>query len=284
MDLSEAHKATGLPHWDARLELAYARRGERTVLARREHRGPLRVQRDLYPEGEGTCHTIIVHPPGGIAGGDRLSLDVRLEAGSRALLTTPGAGKWYRSEGAAAGQSLAFDVQAGASLEWLPMESIVFNGAVADMQTTVNLADGASYVGWEILCLGRTASGERFARGSLRTRTELRCGGRRLWLELGRLEGDDPLMASPVGLAGHTVCGTLVAAGRDIPDELLAACRAVPAGSGARGGVTRLPGVCVARWLGDASEDARHWFASLWSILRPALHGGAAQAPRIWST
>jgi urease accessory protein len=283
MDLSEAQKAR-LPHWDARLDLAYARRGERTVLARREHRGPLRVQRDLYPEGEGTCHTIIVHPPGGIAGGDRLALGVELGAGSRALLTTPGAGKWYRTDGAAAGQTLAFDVQAGASLEWLPMEGIVFNGAVADMQTTVNLAAGATYLGWEILCLGRTASGERFERGRLRTRTELRRDGRRLWLEQGCLDGGDPLMASPVGLAGHTVCGTLVAAGRDIPLEMLAACRAVPAGDGAVGGITRLPGVCVARWLGDASEDARRWFASLWTILRPALHGGAAAAPRIWAT
>ena len=111
--------------WEARLALEYGFRDGRSVLTRREHFGPLRVQRDLYPEGSATCHTIIVHPPGGIAGGDRLWLQAQLDAGSAALLTTPGAGKWYRSAGAEASQSLEFTVADGAVLEWLPQANAV---------------------------------------------------------------------------------------------------------------------------------------------------------------
>ncbi len=286
MDLSDLAPASAavMPCWDARLTLGYERSGGRTVLARREHLGPLRVQRNLYPEGEATCHTIVVHPPGGIAGGDRLAIAVNLGESSAALLTTPGAGKWYRSSGPAASQSLVFEVQAGASLEWLPQESIVFNGAMANVTTEVRLEGDAVYLGWDIVCFGRTASGERFATGELRTRTQVSRNGRRLWLEQGRIDGDDPLFASPVGMAGHTVCGTLIAAGRDLPAEVMSACRAVPVTAGAKAGVTRLPGVCIARWLGDSSEEARHWFAALWALMRPQLHGGQADPPRIWAT
>jgi urease accessory protein len=179
---------------------------------------------------------------------------------------------------------MVFEVAAGASLEWLPQETIVFDAAVADMRTMVRLAGDAAYIGWEILCFGRAAAGERYARGTLRTRTEVSRDGRRLWLEQGRLAGGDALFASPVGMAGHTVCGTLIAAGGAVGAASLADCRAVPPSEGARAGVTRLPGVIVGRWLGDSSEDARRWFAAQWALLRPLLKGCAAEAPRIWST
>ncbi len=272
------------PHWEARLALEYRRRAERTVLARRSHSGPLRVQRDLYPEGEGTCHTIVVHPPGGIAGGDTLQVNAVLGPQSAALLTTPGAGKWYRTQGSPARQDLEFTLEAGASLEWLPQETILFDGAVAQMKTRVHLEGDAAYTGWEILCFGRAASGQRFASGMLTQNTEIRADGERLWAEQAQVAGDDPLFASPVGLDGHAVCGTLLAAGREISNDVLAACRAVPAGEGAIAGVTRLPRVLIARWLGDAGEDARRYFFALWAQLRPAMKGCAAIEPRIWST
>lgn len=272
------------PRWDARLALEYEKRAERTVLARRCHSGPLRVLRDLYPEGEGTCHTIVVHPPGGIAGGDSLLVSARLGANSAALLTTPGAGKWYRAQGWPASQTLDFELGPGASLEWLPQETILFDGALAQMKTSVRLAGNALYLGWEILCFGRAASGQKFASGKFSQHTEIFADGKRLWTERAGVAGDDPLFASPVGLAGHAVCATLLAAGREIPDGLLAACRGVPAGAGALSGVTRLPRLLIGRWLGDAGEDARSYFAALWALLRPALKHMPAVQPRIWST
>lgn len=295
MNLSDIPVHEGNPErsgWDARLSLEYEQRGERSVLAKREHFGPLRVQRDLYPEGAATCHTIIVHPPGGIAGGDSLTLNAKLHEGSAALLTTPGAGKWYRSTGATARQALQFEVAAGAVLEWLPQETIVFDGAVADMSTRVALQGGGIYIGWEIMCFGRAASGERYLNGGLTTRTEITRDGRRLWLEQGRIAGGDALFDSPVGLAGHSVCATLIAAGIDLTGEsgnaVIEACREVPTGrnegEGALAGITRLPGLTIARWLGDSSEDARHYCSALWMKLRPALKHADAVLPRIWST
>ena len=254
------------------------------MLARRSHSGPLRVQRDLYPEGEGTCHSIIVHPPGGIAGGDTLAVRANLGPHSAALLTTPGAGKWYRTHAAAARQSLDFQRSPGACLEWLPQETILFDGAVAQMKTTVQLEAGAVYTGWEILCFGRAASGQKFNSGLLTQHTQILAEGRHLWEERARVAGDDPLFASPVGMAGHGVCATLLAAGREISGEVLAACRGVAPGEGAISGVTRLPRLLIARWLGDAGEDARRYFTALWGVLRPVMKNSVAVEPRIWST
>ncbi len=278
------HSALALPHWEARLSLEYEKRAERTVLSRRSHSGPLRVQRDLYPEGEGICHSIVVHPPGGIAGGDSLAIDAKLGPGSAALLTTPGAGKWYRTHASAARQTLAFDLEAGAALEWLPQETILFDGAHAQMATTVHLAGDAVYTGWEILCFGRAASGHKFESGRLSQATEIFADGERLWAERACVAGGDPLFASPVGLAGHAVCATLLAAGRDIQNDAIAQCRKVSAGPGALCGVTRLPRILIARWLGDSGEDARRYFSALWAVLRPVVKNCEAIEPRIWST
>jgi urease accessory protein len=260
--------------WKAALHLAFERRGERSVLAARRHDGPLVVQKPLYPEGGEVCHAIVVHPPAGIAGGDELELGARAGAGAHALLTTPGAGKWYRSGGPWAAQKLRFEV-AGA-LEWLPQETIVFEGARAQLQTEVRLQGNARFLGWEILCLGRTGSGETFGKGELRLETKLYRDARLLWLERGRIEGGGALLASPAGLQGMPVCGTLVASGTAFD---LAACREV-----AGLAVTQLPGVLLARYLGNSSEEAKRLFARLWRTLRPALFGREAVAPRIWST
>ncbi len=269
--------------WRAELELGFERTGSRSVLAARRHDGPLVVQKPLYPEGDAVCHAIVVHPPGGIAGGDELALAAGIGRGAHALLTTPGAGKWYRSSGAWAAQRLAFDVAPGACLEWLPQETIVFDGALARLGTEVRLAGDARYIGWEILCLGRTGSGERFERGRVRLRNTISRDGRPSWLEGAALDGGAPWLRSAAVLAGHPVCGTLTAAAPEIGEELLAACRAVapPAGEAA---VTRLPGVLLARWLGESSEAAKRYFARLWAVLRPALAGREAVEPRIWST
>lgn len=271
--------------WQASLALGFSRREDATVLARREHRGPLRVQKALYPEGPGLCHAIVLHPPSGIVGGDRLQVDVELGSDARALLTTPGAGKWYRSAGPIAEQWVHLKVGAGATAEWLPQESIVFSGAQARMGINVELESGARYIGVETLCLGRRASGEHFERGSLRLASDIRIDGRLLWQERGRIAGDSPLLHSPIGLAGYSVCSTVLAAGMDLPAQTLAACRA--AGSmevAAQWGVSAMPGLFVGRYLGHSAEAARDWFVMLWQHLRPIIVGREAVIPRIWNT
>ncbi len=273
------------PTWQARLTLGFERRDAATLLTRREHYGPLRVQKALYPEGAAVCHAIVLHPPSGIAGGDQLDIAVNVGEGAHALLTTPGAGKWYRSSGATASQRLDFTVEKGAALEWLPQESIVFSGARAAMHSHVRLAAEARFIGWEVLCLGRRASGERFDVGNLRLETRVEREGRPIWLERGAVAGDSNLLRSPAGLAGYSVSATLLAAGPGLTPASLARCREITAVEpGARTGLTLLPDLLVARYLGHDSEAARHWFAALWQVLRPAVMGREAQTPRIWNT
>lgn len=275
------------PAWHAALHLAFARTGERTVLRDNRHHGPLRVQKALYPEGEGVCQAIVLHPPSGIAGGDHLLISATVGAGAHAQLTTPGAGKWYRSGGPEASQRLELTVEEGAALEWLPQETIVFDGARARMETRVRLAAGSRFIGWDILCLGRAAAGERFEHGRFDLLCRVERGGAPIWLERGGFDGADPMLASPAGWAGHGVGGTLLCAFPDLPRQaagLLEALRAIVPGDGASHGITALPGVLVARYLGDNSEAARLWFARLWQTLRPACCGRPAVPPRIWNT
>lgn len=269
--------------WRAELRLAYERRGDRTVLAARSHVGPLVVQRPLYPEGSAVCHTILVHPPAGIAGGDRLSVDVDVGSGAHALLTTPGAGKWYRSAGARGGLTQRIAVAAGAVCEWLPQESLVFDGAFGDLATEVSLSGDACFIGAELLCFGRTGSGERFTRGELAMCTRIVRDGRPMWLERGKLGGGSALLSSDVGLQGEPVSGSLLVAAPQVDMDLLEAWRALAPTVGT-GGVTLLPGLLVARYLGPACEPGREWFARLWAAVRPAVAGRPMQTPRIWNT
>jgi urease accessory protein len=272
-----------LGSWRAQLALEFERRAARTVLSARRHDGPLVIQKSLYPEGDEVCHAIIVHPPGGIAGGDDIQLNARLDVNAHALLTTPGAGKWYRAVGAGARQSIHFEVSSGACLEWLPQENIIFNGASAELRSAVRLSGAASFIGWEICCFGRTGSGETFASGSFRGRTFIERDNRPLWLENGRLEGGGAPLQSPVVLAGQPVAGTLLAASDKLDGHGLAACREIRPLNGA-GAVTLLPGLLIGRYLGVSTEAAKNYFIKLWQILRPLVMNRDAVEPRVWRT
>ena len=281
MNLAEPVAST----WHGHLSLGFERRGAATILSRRAHVGPLRVQKPLYPEGETVCHAIVLHPPSGIVAGDQLEIDVTVGQGAHALLTTPGAGKWYRSTGAWATQRLDLKVEAGGVLEWLPQENIVFNAARAAMNCTIDLDADARFIGMDMLCLGRRASGETWTHGALQIETRVRRMGQPVWLERGQLEGGGGLLNASTGLAGFSVSGTFLAVAPCIEPGLLAACREIRVQEAdARFGLTQLPEMIVARYLGHSSEAARQWFVALWTTLRPALLGRAAQVPRIWNT
>ena len=278
--------AAGARHEQARLSLKFADDGGTTRLVERSHFGPLRVQKALYPEHPAVCHAVIVHPPGGILGGDQLSINAHVGAGAHALLTTPGAGKWYRANGFISQQQVKLTVDAGAALEWLPQETIFFNHADVRMEHQLELAADARYIGAEILCFGRTASGESFTGGRVSQRTKIRRDGKLLWFEQGCLQAGTASMQSPLALAGFTVCATLIAVGKNMSAAFLTQLReesAAMAGDG-RSGATLMKQVLVLRYLGHSSESARQWLMHAWQRIRPELIGRDAVIPRIWNT
>ena len=275
-----AHTALFTPSWHAELELGYARFGDSTRPVMRRHLGPLRVQKHLYAEGPEVCQHIIVHPPGGIAGGDRLDISASVGVNAWAQITSPGAAKWYRAASPAY-QQLELRVEAGATLEWLPQETIVFSAAQAELTTHIELQGDARLCYWDMVALGRPASGERFDLGHFQSHLDIRRDGQWLWHERQRIIGGDGLLDSPIGLDGKPVFATLLMTG-EASSELLEVCRNLQ--NPVRGNLTQLPGLLVARCLADEALHARAWLIELWTLLRPALLGREAVAPRIWST
>lgn len=273
-------------HDEARLSLGFTDDAGTTRMTERSHFGPLRVQKPLYPEQAAVCHAVIVHPPGGIVGGDRL--DIRVHAGDRAhaLLTTPGAGKWYRSNGHASHQHVHLTATADAALEWLPQETIFFNDADVRMEHRVDLGAGARYIGGEILCFGRTASGETFAGGRISQCTSIRRDGTLIWFEQGVLRAATSSMSSPLALAGYTVCATLIAVGLPVNTAFLTALRehTEAVAHGGLCGVTQMKQVMVLRYLGHSGQVARQWLLTGWQLIRPQLMQREAVVPRLWNT
>lgn len=274
----------GASTWPAELELGFARHRDRTVIARRRHRGPLLVQRPFHPESDGTCHAYVLHPPGGVVGGDTLSISIDVLPGASALLTTPAAGKLYRTSGPSARLEQTFRVDDGGSLEWMPQETIAFGGSCATSKTVVRLAPRARYLGWEITCLGRPASGDDFSIGSYRQCTEIWREDRLLVVDRTHAEADGPARREAWGWAGRSVYATLVATVAS--DALLATLRATVATErdGERFAVTTLAGITVCRFIGTSAERARRALISAWTVIRPELLGKSACPPRIWTT
>lgn len=269
--------------WHASLALRVRNAGGRSVLAS-EHHGPLRVQKALYPEGDAPCHAVVLHPPGGIAGGDALEIRVDVEPGADALVTTPGAAKWYKANGRAAVQNVRLDI-AGA-LEWLPQEAIVYDAAHGRSSIDIHLHEGASMIGWDIVALGRRAAGERFARGLFAQTIRLRIGPAIAWVERTRIAGGDALLDSPIGLAGAHVFGCLWAAGPTFDDDTMEALRATLGADLAHSApLTRLtPNLLVVRTLGTTTQGVRGALTTVWTALRPLVVRRPAVLPRLWAT
>ncbi len=274
-------------HLLASLALGFTRDSDTTRLTRREHVGPLLVQKPLYPEGPGCCHAVIIHPPGGVVGGDELKIRAQIGEGAQALLSTPGAAKWYRSNGKISRQQLDLTISKDAALEWLPQETILFNDADVVFDTHVDLQLGARYLGCEILCLGRTASGERFATGRVRQRLTIQLEGKPVFVEQGTLLGSSSMMSSALGLSGHTVCASLVAVGGPLGSTVLSKVREACTplvNEYEKFGATQMKTVLLVRYLGDSSEVARRVMLAAWKVLRPALLGCEPTELRIWNT
>jgi urease accessory protein len=275
--------------WHAKLQLHYTHDGHTTTALDR-HEGPLRVLQRLYPEGPGICHHVLVHPPGGIVGGDVLALEARLERNCHALITTPGATRFYRSAGDTSLQRVQATLADGARLEWLPMETIAYSACQAHNQLRFELAPGAEMIGWDLLALGLPAAGQAFERGRFVQQLELPGA----WLERGAIDAADArLLDSPMGWAGKRVLATLwFAAGSALQparrEALVDGARAAVTAHdslSAQAGVTAThERVVVLRALADRVEPAMQLLKKVWAAWRGTAWELPATAPRLWRT
>jgi urease accessory protein len=260
--------------------------GRRTIISERNHVGPLVIQKPFYPEAD-VCHVYLLHPPGGIVGGDQLNLDVDLSSQAHALITTPAATKFYRGNDFQAEQLQKIDVAAGCKMEWLPQETIFFSGCDAKTSTIVNLQDDAKFIGWELVCLGRPACDEIFDSGVCRQHIEVWRDNEPLVIERSRLQGGDDLLQASWGMQGFVVMGTLVATNAD--ETALKKVRENIAGQDLSRNEIRISSslindVLICRVLANQIETARDSMIKVWQTLRPHVLQREAVPPRIWNT
>ena len=272
--------------WHASLMLRFERRGEKNALTRREHCGPLRVQRAFYPEGAEVPHVYLLHPPGGVVGGDTLAIHTDVDAGARGLVTTPSAGRVYRTTdaGLIQKQQVSATINDGALLEWLPQENIIFNRANGVNETRFDLRSGANLIAWDICCLGRPAGNQPFVQGRFEQNLKVYRDGEPLLLERFFLQGDSDVQQSQWGLRGFTVFATMVATLADAEVITQLKNRLQHVGSDYCLAFTQKNELLIARYLGHSAIQARTLLTSGWQLIRPAITGSAACEPRIWHT
>ncbi len=283
MLFSEAAINNSVNAWQGNLSLGFAKRDNSTQLIHSYSQAPLKIQRPFYPEGEEVCHSVILHTAGGMVGGDRLAINLDLQPHTHALVTTTSAQKIYRSNSETSQQDIQIQVGEGAYLEWLPQETIVFNSAIYQQNLRVNLAADANWLGWEMMRFGRTARGETFMQGSMRSRTEVWQDQQPLWIDRQILTGSKEMLSSNNGLADQSVTGSLAWLGQPISSDLLSQFRTllncVPQG---HAGITRLDKGLVCRYRGSSVLEARTLFIAIWQLLRLSFRQRSICVPRIW--
>jgi urease accessory protein len=270
--------------WKAKLDLNFSKFNNRTILSHRKHYGPLQVQKPFYPELNGACHVYILHPPGGVVGRDHLNICIDVNPNAHALITTPAAGKFYRSAGPVAKQEQIIKVDSKGVLEWFPSENIIFSGAKAHINTKVELSCDSHFIGWEISCLGRPACRESFKQGEVDQRFEIWRDSKPLWIGRLLLKGDDPILQAKWGLLGFPVIGNMVCVTNKA--GLVNSLRSLTDTSTDQElfSSTQTDGIINCYFLGNSVERARKYFINVWKIFRPEVIGHEAVEPRIWKT
>lgn len=324
--LKTQHRASStsnsIANWHSALSLGFDSAFTKTRLVKRQHQGALQVQRALYPEPAiknpahqaGICHAIILYPPAGIAAGDKLKIDIELAHDSHAVLTTPGAGKWYgkeldKSEAQDlnkvrkidntvadtnfASQYVKAEVEEGARLEWLPQESIVFNHANMQARAQFDLANSSSLLTWDIVVFGRQSYHETFAAGQYRNELTIRRDGKLIVFENSNQAAGSRWFTSPLAMAGQHVVGTfwavpaidtLAADSKTKLTQTIATLREQIA-------TQKLPVVCTQteqaiciRYLGEDVQACFSAFSTLRHVLRQEWWQLTEHKPRIWDT
>lgn len=276
------------PGWQAGLELQMSQKDSVTRLTRIRHRGPLRVQRPFYPGEDGDCHLYLLHPPGGMVTGDSLELDIQLDGQARGLLTTPSAGKIYRGNQTSDSQrqQVTIRLNDNSFLEWLPLETIAFDGARGELSLRLETDQSSRCALWDIVCLGRPAAAESFDHGYLNQRVEIFCEGAPVYVERNRFRGGAEKLVETWGLGGCSVFGTFLALGQTNTPVIDRLREKLTSGNatGEMVAVSLMENVLAIRYLGHSAESCRRYFLSAWRILKPLLMERHFIEPRIWRT
>jgi len=284
MRLIDSSKPTG---WQGNLQLEFEDRNGETILSRSLMQAPLKIQRPFYPEGKGVCHGVMLHTAGGVVGGDRLSSQIQLHSNAQVLLTTAAATKVYGSN-TESNQAIHVQVAENAGLEWLPQETILFDGARYRQSVRVELEPGATWLGWEMTRLGRSARGEQFLSGEWRSHLEVWQAGQLLWVDPQWLLGGSEMLQSAHGLSGCAVVGSLGFVGREVSPEFVAEVRSLLAEGdtteflAAEMGATRLMNGFLCRYRGSSTTEARQRLIQVWDLLRQRYLGRSLCLPRVW--
>lgn len=284
--------ALDVQRWLARYQGEFSAVSGTTRMGRTQHYGPLRVQRPFHPEGPECLHLYLLHPPGGLVGGDQLAIELQLKDKAHVLMTTPSAGKIYNNiSGLTQGQHVQLSIQDGCILEYLPQENIVFDGADGQLTTTIDVAGDGLFIGWEVTCLGRYESQQYFEQGQLMQSLMLQQEGRPLFCDRLQFQAPSALQSGRVGFQGYHVFGTFLI-NRNVMDQQESLDELIVSWQQSINdddrdlmvAVTQKPGVFIARILGNKAEQVRNSFEQLWQTLRPQVIGVEACPPRIWRT
>ena len=280
--LAESVSNPGKSKWHAKLSLEFSHRRNRTVLSGREHKGPFCVQKPFYP-ADGICHVYLIHPPGGMVAGDVLDLDVQIKDSANVLITTPSSAKFYRSNADDSMQKQTLRIGSNASLEWLPMDTILFGGSRARIDTEFHLDADAAFIGWEALSLGRPMSGDHYESGTLRQCTKIFVDSEVALLERLDWSADDSVLQADWGLAGHTVWGVVYAYPAD-KSTVISIRENHVVQTNALIGATLLGRLMVARYMSNSAQSLRLALEASWKTLRQPVIGREPIPPRIWMT
>lgn len=284
-------------HWQASLQLHLALRDKKTRLTRCRHQGPLYVQKPFYPEGSECAHVYLLHPPGGMVSGDKLDINIELHESAHSLITTPGAARAYRARPHTEGmqptqqQNLQLSLAKNAILEWFPMETIIYNGAAAELNTHIELGQGSTFMGWEVTCLGLPASKELMTEGHFTQRYKITRDGLPLFVDHLHFDASNqPLFNNIAGMRGNTVSGFFVVSNESLNPEknkvLLEKVRTMLEEKQwhTQVAMTDVSGFYICRYLGSSANEARKLFTHIWDLLRPEILHKTSCHPRIWKT